>query len=63
MKYTRISNVDTAEVIKVIKIESIAGEGTHKDPVHTVTEYFSLDGKRLARTTYKSKTEKIVESK
>jgi hypothetical protein len=36
--------------MQVIKVTSVAGNGTEDDPVHVVTEYWTLDGKLLNRT-------------
>ena len=48
-KHRRLSNVDEARVIRVIEIKSLVGDGTKDDPCRLITEYFSLDGERLAR--------------
>lgn len=59
MKHTRLSNVDNAQIISVIKIESLCGEGTLESPMETITEYFSLEGTRLARVTLKDDPKEI----
>lgn len=46
---TRNSSVDKAQVIQVICVEAIFGNGLSDDPTRLVTEYWSLDGKLLAR--------------
>ncbi len=45
----RKSNVNTVELIVVIKTESICGKGTEESPVRVVIEYWSLEGELLAR--------------
>ncbi len=45
----RKSNVNTVELIEVIKTESVCGKGTEEDPVRVVIEYWSLEGELLAR--------------
>lgn len=37
-----------ARVIQVIETKALKGIGTEKDPVREVTQYWDLDGKRLA---------------
>jgi hypothetical protein len=42
--------VDTAKVIQVIEVCSLFGKGEDSiDPVRIIREYYTLDGKRLAR--------------
>ena len=48
-KHRRLSNVDEVKVIKVVEIKSLVGTGKSGDPGRQITEYFSLDGVRLAR--------------
>lgn len=48
-RFHRNSNVDSARVIEVLEITSIVGEGTKHEPVRQVVEYFSPEGKLLAR--------------
>ncbi len=45
----RQSNVNKAELIEVIKTESICGKGTEESPVRLIIEYWSLEGELLAR--------------
>lgn len=46
----RVSNVNRAQVIQVVAVESITGKGTTESPVREITEYYSIrDGKLLAR--------------
>lgn len=40
--------MDSAKVMTVIVTETIAERGTEEDLVRAVTEYWSLDGNRLA---------------
>ena len=54
-KHTRLSNVDEVKVIRVVEVKSIIGEGTKESPIRQITEYFSLDGERIARTDYQDK--------
>lgn len=49
MKHKRLSNVDNVEVVKMIKVESIVGDGTEENPVTKITEYFDMNGNRLIR--------------
>lgn len=44
----RPRGTDCAEVIQVIKTVSLRGIGIDKDPARLVTEYWSLDGEKLA---------------
>ena len=37
-----------AKLILVIETERLAGAGTEKDPLHTVVQYFSINGELLA---------------
>lgn len=39
---------DSARVIQVIETKSARGSGKAEQPVRIVTEYWSLDGKKLA---------------
>ena len=39
---------DSARVISVIETKAARGRGTSDDPVREVTEYWSLDGEKLA---------------
>ena len=41
--------VDSARVIQVIETKTARGSGTPDDPVRQVTEYWSLDGEKLAK--------------
>ena len=47
--HRRLSNVDEIKVIKVVEVKSLVGKGVQGDPGRQITEYFSLDGVRLAR--------------
>jgi hypothetical protein len=47
--HERLSNVDEVQVIKVVRVRSLVGEGTKKSPGRQITEYFGLEGERLAR--------------
>lgn len=48
-KHKRLSNVDEVKVIQVVEVKSLVGKGVEDDPGRQITEYFSLDGVRLAR--------------
>jgi len=45
---TRPRGTDNAEVILVIKTESIRGAGTKEDPTRNVFQYWDLNGNLLA---------------
>ena len=48
--FERLSNVDEVELIEVIRVMSIVGQGDGEgSPIRSITEYFSKDGERLAR--------------
>lgn len=49
MSFSRFTGVNEAKVMEVIEIKSLAGEGDIHHPYYEVTEYYSLDGKLLAR--------------
>lgn len=44
----RPRGTDSAQLIKVIKTESLMGEGTEDDPCRTVIQYWSTEGELLA---------------
>lgn len=44
----RPRGTDKAEIIQVIKTESIIGEGTKKDPVRQIYQYWDFKGNLLA---------------
>lgn len=44
----RPRGTDSAQVIQVIKTESLRGEGTQKDLCRIVTQYWDFDGNLLA---------------
>ena len=48
-KFIRFTHVDSTKIVSVIEVKSIRGEGTEEDPIEQITEYFSLEGERLAR--------------
>lgn len=41
---------NSAKVIQVIQITSVYGDGTKTQPSRIVTEFWSLDGKKLAES-------------
>lgn len=48
--FERLSNVDSCEVIQVIRVRSIVGVGDSEGtPKRQIAEYFTLDGELLAR--------------
>ncbi len=57
---TRPRGTDKAKVIQVIKTTSILGEGTEKDPVRYIYQYWDLKGNLLAK--HDTLTETIVEN-
>ena len=44
----RPRGTESAQVIQVIKTESLRGEGTEKEPCRIVKQYWSFDGELLA---------------
>lgn len=48
IKIKHETNVTEVTVMQVICIKSRVGTGEHDDPVRIITEYFDLDGNRLA---------------
>lgn len=38
----------SARLVEVIEVKTAKGEGTDKDPMRIITEYWSKDGKLLA---------------
>lgn len=47
-KTVRHRGADSAKVISVIEVKARAGKGTPTDPYRFITEYWTLDGERLA---------------
>lgn len=48
--HERLSNVDEVTVIKVVQVKSLVGIGDgNGTPGRQITEWFTLDGKRIAR--------------
>ena len=45
----RNSNVDRVEVIQVIHVVSLFGDGVYSDPARTIHEYYNMDGELLSR--------------
>lgn len=60
-KHKRLSNIDSVKQITVLEVISLRGTGTQEDPGEIITEYFSLDGIRLARVTRRDNPEEIHE--
>lgn len=48
---TRESNVDAVQVVKVIRVDSVTGRGTENDPVRRVTEYYTMEGRLITRSS------------
>lgn len=49
--------VDSARVIQVIETKTARGSGTPDQPVRQITEYWSLDGEKLAENDVISQEE------
>ena len=49
--FKRLTSVNECRVIQVIEVKAITGRGYDNDPIMEITEYYSFDGKRLARKT------------
>lgn len=49
METVRPRGTDKAEVIQVIKTESIIGRGIPKDPVRLIYQYWDFEGNLLAK--------------
>lgn len=60
-KHRRLSSVDEVKVIQAIEVKSIVGLGTEENPITAITEYFTLDGTRLARIGMNDTPEEIHE--
>lgn len=43
---------DSVKIIQVIVVIGVRGEGTNKNPVRHVTQYWSLDGQFLAEANH-----------
>lgn len=55
----RPRGTDSAKVIQVIESTTLIGAGTEDDPCRLITQYWSLDGKKLAeRDPYRSGLER-----
>lgn len=50
MKKLNLQETKSARVIQVIETVSLAGDGTDAQPVYEVHQYWSLDGKLLAKS-------------
>ena len=44
---TEFSENKKAELVEVIRTESVEGNGTEKEPVRTVTRYWEKDGRLI----------------
>ena len=42
-----MSKVKKLKTLKIIKIEVIIGDGTEKNPIREITQYWTLNGKLL----------------
>lgn len=49
MARARARGTDEVKVIKVIRTESIIGDGTEKDPVRRIYQYWDFKGNLLAK--------------
>jgi hypothetical protein len=47
--FQRLTGVNEVKVLEVIEVKSLAGEGEPNQPYYEVTEYYSFDGRLLAR--------------
>lgn len=50
MKKLNLQETKSARVIQVIETVSLAGDGTDESPLYEVRQYWSLDGKLLAKS-------------
>lgn len=50
MKMPNLQETKSARVIQVIETVSLAGNGTDESPLYEVHQYWSLDGKPLAKS-------------
>lgn len=41
-------NVENAQVIQVVAIKLVIGDGTNNNPTRSITEYWSFDGELIA---------------
>lgn len=51
MSYTRSTAINEVNIIQVIEIKSIIGTGNVNSPITEISEYYSMEGKLLARKT------------
>ena len=49
MKASNLQKTKSARVIQVIETVSLAGDGTDAHPIYEIHQYWSLDGKLLAK--------------
>ena len=49
MKKSNLQKTKSARVIQVIETVTLAGDGTDANPVYEVHQYWTLDGKLLAK--------------
>ncbi|HWS31040.1 MAG TPA: carboxypeptidase [Clostridia bacterium] len=52
--------IGKAEVIQVIRVSIVVGEGTPKDLCRDATQYYSLDGELLAASDPHGKGENVL---
>lgn len=50
MKFKISQEAKSARVIQVIEIVTLAGDGTDESPLYEVHQYWSLDGRPLAKS-------------
>lgn len=43
-----MDRIDSVRLIDVIVVKGVKGQGTEKDPVRRVVEYWTKDGKKIA---------------
>lgn len=51
MSYTRSTAINEVNILQVIEIKSIIGTGNVNSPITEISEYYSMEGKLLARKT------------
>lgn len=48
-QFTRDTNVNSVEIVQMIKVDSVVGRGVDGDPVRVITEFYTMDGQIVAR--------------
>lgn len=47
-QFKRSSNVNSVEVVQMIKVNSLVGTGTVDNPVRQITEFYTMDGQLVS---------------